>query len=229
MYDERTTPDLRADRYALDRIMGKQNRGTVVRVHPDASVSPAPGVLPPDLVTGTDGDGSIMAKHEAQLIEDAEALGWELMTGWSHQNSGRYNGPTMHASEFIGGPLVRFILDTPGLWVAIEQATDDGAEPEGWLLLHRPDPTLALLPDDAIPSKVRLAGISYQSPLRGEVTGVDADDSMHVMWEDGTVSVEQLVDRGSEWVADSAEPFCDHPNGFEFGRCACGASAPDDD
>lgn len=42
---------------------------------------------------------------------------WSLMTGYTGQYG--YNGPVMHASEFIGGSMAEFILSNPGLYVAI--------------------------------------------------------------------------------------------------------------
>ena len=95
----------------------------IVTVHSDGSV--------------TDGPDSIYAPElwEGQLEGCSE---WELLTGFSGQSShmGRYLGPIMHNSEFIGGALEDYILENPGIYVAIvsNYFADDDDEPEsdGW-------------------------------------------------------------------------------------------------
>ena len=56
--------------------------------------------------------------------------GWELLTGFSGQYS--YNGPGMHASEYIGGGLAQHILDTTGLYTVLYG--DDC-----WYVAHKPE------------------------------------------------------------------------------------------
>lgn len=98
----------------------------------------------PELMIGTDADGSILAEHERHLIQDAKRYGWDVQTGWSGQYS--YSGPIMHSSEFIGGALADHIRETDGYWVVVvaechelrdENGDDITDNPAGWLLLHR--------------------------------------------------------------------------------------------
>lgn len=75
--------------------------------------------------------------------------GWELLSGFTGQYG--YNGPVMHASEFIGGGLERHILETPGYWVATVVESDCqykepncnedsgcNCDPAGWAVAHKP-------------------------------------------------------------------------------------------
>lgn len=90
----------------------------------------------PELMIGTDADGSILAEHERHLIQDAKRYGWDVQTGWSGQYS--YSGPIMHSSEYIGGALADHIRETDGYWVAVvAECFDIPDNPAGWLLLHR--------------------------------------------------------------------------------------------
>ena len=68
--------------------------------------------------------------------EETKVDGWTLETGWTGQYS--YNGPHMHPSEFIGGRLADYVLETDGLWVAVvvEDITDQD-NPVGWAIAHR--------------------------------------------------------------------------------------------
>jgi len=97
----------------------------IVTVHEDGSV--------------TDGPNSISAPElwEGKL----DSSEWELLSGFSSQAgsgpSGRYMGPIMHNSEFIGGYLEDHILSHPGIYVAIVSnyfpEEDDGeTEMDGW-------------------------------------------------------------------------------------------------
>jgi hypothetical protein len=123
------------------------------------------GVYAPEISIGTADDGiSILDEHEQQLIKDMAREGWAVESGWSGQNSGLYDGPIMHDSEFIGGHLAEHVIGTPGYWVACAVDVDsvecpndspactlsnpcatctDGTgndrerERAGWVLLHR--------------------------------------------------------------------------------------------
>ena len=61
--------------------------------------------------------------YEEYLDDDK----WELLNGFSGQYN--YSGPIMHNSEFIGGGLEKYILDNPGVYVALvaywEPSDDD--------------------------------------------------------------------------------------------------------
>ncbi len=77
----------------------------VIRVDEFGQVHDAPDVYPP-LLYGDD-------------VYDSQ---WRLLRGWSRQFG--YFGPMMHPSEFIGGALERFILETPGYYVALVQGRE---------------------------------------------------------------------------------------------------------
>lgn len=59
----------------------------------------------PDVFAPVDGD---------RITDDACPDGWELIDGWSGQHG--YSGPTMHASEYLGGAMARSVLDNPGVY-----------------------------------------------------------------------------------------------------------------
>lgn len=73
--------------------------------------------------------------RNGELMDEA----WELLQGYSGQDSGKYNGPIMHNSEFIGGKMETDILDHPGVYVALvcywdadEDDEDEHGPIEGW-------------------------------------------------------------------------------------------------
>jgi hypothetical protein len=118
-----------------------------------------------DHVVEVHADGSVTDSEESPYFELSYYLtdpetglwefqssipeGWELMTGYTGQYG--YNGPCMHASEYIGGRMARDILETPGLYVALIVESDCGyteehcndedgcqCEPEGWAVAYKP-------------------------------------------------------------------------------------------
>lgn len=109
----------------------------VIRVAGNGAVSDVDNVYAPELLIATDDDGQILPEHDAELRADAERQGWTLLTGFTGQYS--YNGPLMHASEFVGGGLERHILSNPGLYcaVAVEIDNDRDDEPAGWVVAYR--------------------------------------------------------------------------------------------
>lgn len=44
----------------------------------------------------------------------------------------------MHQSEFIGGGMEEHIRETPGLWVALVNHSDD-SEPDSWAVARCPE------------------------------------------------------------------------------------------
>lgn len=129
----------------------------VVRVRDDGTVTyqGTTGVYAPEVYCDYEGpftDGQILDEHERDMIESIKAQGWTVETGWSGQDSGKYNGAIMHVSEYIGGALAEHILETPGYWVAcsveIHPGEDDPehndgsgeSETAGWIVMHR-EPT----------------------------------------------------------------------------------------
>lgn len=124
----------------------------VVCVRKDGIAVDAVSVYAPEITcdySGPFSEAQILDEHERAMIEYAASQGWTIQTGWSYQNSGRYNGPIMHESEVIGGSLENHIRETPGLWVAcsveLHPGEDDPeykdgngeSEPAGWVLAFR--------------------------------------------------------------------------------------------
>lgn len=121
---------------SLDSLMQMDH---VIRVDSEGLVhNNASGVFAPEITINVADDGmSVLKEHEEKFVRDMARLGWSVESGWSGQNSGRYNGPIMHDSEFIGGSLAEHILTTPGYWVACVATTLDPEDDEGWVLLHQ--------------------------------------------------------------------------------------------
>jgi hypothetical protein len=84
----------------------------VIEVHADGSISDAPSDL-----------------YAPDMYDDSVSQPWTLMGGYSGQQS--YAGPTMHASEYIGGRLADDILATPGYYVAIISCINSDDDDEG--------------------------------------------------------------------------------------------------
>jgi hypothetical protein len=107
----------------------------VIRVREDGVIEDqVDGVHAPEVHSETDGDGSILKDHEAEMIRSVKRQGWALLSGWTGQYS--YNGVALHAGESIGGALEEHIRETPGLWVVCKIDVDEG-EPDGWVVAHR--------------------------------------------------------------------------------------------
>ena len=65
---------------------------------------------------------------------------WQFLAGFSGQYG--YDGPLMHASEYIGGGLAEHIASVPGLYVAavaypLPLDEDEECEPDAWVVLYR--------------------------------------------------------------------------------------------
>jgi hypothetical protein len=100
----------------------------VIQVHADGSITEPRGIWAPDL-------------HDGELDGDD----WSQLDGFTGQD--RYSGPIMHASEYIGGGLERYIRENPGYYVSLvdypvcdddcEYCNGDGCEPDGWAIAHR--------------------------------------------------------------------------------------------
>jgi hypothetical protein len=122
----------------------------VVRVHPDGTVTGAPGVYAPEVFVFTDADGQVSRQEDADMVARCESQGWEVMDGYSMQSGcgARYSGPVMHTSEYIGGRMEEDIRERPGLYVACvveclgpDRNASENEEPAGWVLLRKPDPS----------------------------------------------------------------------------------------
>ena len=78
-------------------------------------------------------DGEVIDRSDLyapELFDGEVGSGWTLLNGFSGQD--RYPGPIMHASEFIGGGMERYILANPGVYVALVDYASDDSEPVGW-------------------------------------------------------------------------------------------------
>ena len=107
------TPDTLNAEMEFDHIIYSHGDGTVSDVNPYVSL------WGPDVYVCEQEDGT--------WTEDVEGDPWTLLTGFSGQYG--YDGPMMHASEYIGGGLARHILETPGFYTAvvgIHVPLDDG-------------------------------------------------------------------------------------------------------
>jgi hypothetical protein len=94
-----------------------------VRVHADGTVTDAEPGAPwaPEV-------------YDAELPAGSP---WRLMTGYTGQHG--YNGPSMHASEFIGGRMADDILANPGLYVALVDNPlnpDNDDDVNGWCVAY---------------------------------------------------------------------------------------------
>jgi len=118
----------------------------VIRVHADGTVTDSPESPYLDEAVR-----SVLVNADTWEWEDEINLpeGWTLLSGFTGQYS--YNGPVMHVSEYIGGGLARYILETPGDYVALPMESDCGytqefcseesgcdCEPAGWVVATKP-------------------------------------------------------------------------------------------
>ena len=106
-------------------------------------------VYAPEVYLYVDREGNGVGEEEINLKDWREATEWEPMNGYSGQYG--YSGPTMHASEFVGGRMAEDVLaDVGGVYVAVtvecqpnwdasEEEQDEYREPAGWMLLKRKD------------------------------------------------------------------------------------------
>ena len=117
-----------------DSLNDRMEFDHVITVAADGTVADAKGVYAPELLMGTDGDGSILAEHEADYVGRSELQGWRLLSGWTGQYG--YRGIGMHTSEFVGGGLAEHIIANPGTYVVIDIQTDDDAPPDGWAIAY---------------------------------------------------------------------------------------------
>jgi hypothetical protein len=119
----------------------------VIRVTDYGTTEDGPSnVYAPDSVyVDVDSDGQIVGDAESDMIARLEGEGWTALNGWSSQYL--YAGPIMHASEYVGGALAGYVLESPGLYVIVavecmgpDEDSDNG-EPAGWLILRREEVT----------------------------------------------------------------------------------------
>lgn len=98
------------------------------------------GVYAPEVIATTDDDGNFTPTTERELAARLKEAGWTAANGWSAQHMTRGDDIVMHSSEFIGGGIGRYMLDTPGYWVCCMATCDNGEEDDnvaGWVLLHK--------------------------------------------------------------------------------------------
>lgn len=79
--------------------------------------------------------------YDDTTADELRAAGWETASdGYTGRHG--YNGPHMHASEYLGGRLARDILEDPGTYVVVvvnvlPDSEDEDPEPAGWAVLRR--------------------------------------------------------------------------------------------
>lgn len=100
----------------------------VIEVHEDGTVTEPSGIYAPD-VYDHDTDNP--------AVEGFRDDKWELLNGFSGQYS--YSGPVMHPSEYIGGGLARYILETPGIYVAVVVRDIGNDDDAGWAVARKTD------------------------------------------------------------------------------------------
>lgn len=129
------------------RIVGQMQDGRSVIENPLASV------YAPSVYLYTDKDHNGVGEEEIDNVAWNEPQKtWEVVNGYSGQHG--YSGPTMHASEFLGGGMARDVLENVGAvyvivaveclpdWQIDENDEDDvflgqviQDNPAGWMLL----------------------------------------------------------------------------------------------
>lgn len=106
-----------------------------IEIHEDGTVTDADEYAP-ELYMEVDADGQSIHADDSDLHSQAEAQGWELLTGWTGQSG--YRGPVMHASEYLGGRLAEYILETPGIYRAVVvEVEGDPENPAGWAIARK--------------------------------------------------------------------------------------------
>lgn len=127
---------------SLNDIMGFDH---IIRVNEDLTIDEHL-----DMSTMDSGSYFDLAVDEDGTDIFEMSAGWTLLRGFTGQDS--YNGPVMHASEYVGGGLERYIRETPGYYVVLEvsgRCDYDGTticteesgcdcEPAGWAIAYKP-------------------------------------------------------------------------------------------
>lgn len=94
-------------------------------------------------------EAQISDQNDRDMVTYLKSQGWEVLDGYSAQYN--YSGPTMHASEFIGGSIEERIREEPGFWVALmvelhpneddpeheENGGSGGSEYGGWIVARK--------------------------------------------------------------------------------------------
>ena len=119
------TADTLSAEMDFDHIIYSHGDGTVSDVNPYVSL------WGPDVYIYEQEDGTWTEGH----VESP----WSLLTGFTGQYA--YSGPQMHSSEYIGGDLARYILETPGFYIAfgvIPMPLDDEGDdtPDTWVVAY---------------------------------------------------------------------------------------------
>jgi hypothetical protein len=114
----------------------------VIRVNEDGTIESVPNIWAPEINIYGDIDGQVDSDSEADMVADVAGQGWQLLTGFTGQYS--YSGSIMHPSEFIGGGLEDFILETPGYYAAVvvdlqpyDHDSSEESENVGWAVAYR--------------------------------------------------------------------------------------------
>ncbi len=128
---------------AEDGLNSQMEFSHAITVWPDGTLTDASRDVQRTAPESADGDADALTDGSAEQ-------GWSLLDGFSSQYS--YSGPVMHTSEYIGGSMARYILSTPGHYVAVvadyacsedtcggtlDDPCPDGQHSEGWCVAFR--------------------------------------------------------------------------------------------
>lgn len=115
-----------------DTLNAEMSPDHVIYSFGDGTIADCPGQFAPDFLSYQQDDETW---QDERLPEP-----WEALTGWTGQHG--YNGPHMYGSEYIGGGLARHILETEGVFVAVDFYGIPLDEREysvnSWAILHIP-------------------------------------------------------------------------------------------
>lgn len=116
----------------------------------ETMIEGVPEVYSPEVVLYVDRDGNGVGEEEIDGQQWNESTRWQAINGYSGQHG--YSGPTMHASEYLGGNMARDVLADIGatyvvttveclpVWDATEEEEMEVRDnPAGWMLLKLKD------------------------------------------------------------------------------------------
>jgi len=109
-------------RITADKLNDLMQFEHVIEVHEDGTVTEPSGIYAPEVV-------------EINGVAGTGDPSWELLNGFSGQYG--YSGPVMHPSEYIGDGLARYILETPGIYVAVVVSDVHHDDDAGWAVARK--------------------------------------------------------------------------------------------
>jgi hypothetical protein len=118
-----------------DRVTAKTLNSLVefdcpFRVNHDGTLSHRLNIYAPEMIMGNEIEDEDRRKYLYPFPNHPQ---WELISGFSGQD--HYAGPVMHNSEYLGGYMAEYVLNTPGVYVLTAVYwEEEGPEAEGWVL-----------------------------------------------------------------------------------------------